>query len=560
LRGASNMLRELHLKNIGGISRASLKFKGSFTVITGESGAGKSSLIRGLELIAGKRSQSSFIKAGKEEAQIEAVFYIGNTDDHELNEIIGEEDCLFLKRVLSANGRTKSFIQNRLTPLSYLNAIMQKIMGIQSQFSQLELLDPKKQLDLLDGAGDVSLLEIKDKLADIYTEAVKKEKEFLQIVRKQESIKKKFEALKEIIEDARYLNLTPESERAWEEQLKKIQDQKKYLTKIQETLDRLTGGQADLGLIQEVAHIFSEVREGLHEFLASDKERLREEEEHVLGCLENLEKSCLSVLRKYSIQDLDKELVLIERSLGKLRKVKRATGCKTTEEVIEFLKEMDSGLQWLEKSKSYVLQLKNVNTENRKEISKMALKLREARQKAAILLGEKVNNILKDLAMEDFTLAISLIPIPKVKQNGADTVSFILKKGEELQGPVSKIASGGELSRLLLALQIAASDKMLPKVLVYDEVEAGLGGKAARLAGIKLKELSSKCQVILVTHEASIAALADQHFLVNKEGDNTVIKEVVGEERVLELARMLAGNEDAPEAIEHAKALVMNTP
>jgi len=552
------MLRELHLKNIGGISRASLALKGSFVVITGESGAGKSSLIRALELVAGKRAQSTFIKAGKDEAHIEAVFHVTNTDDDELLEIMGEDEFLFVKRTLSINGRTKTYIQNKLSPLSYLNTIMEKIMGIQSQFSQLALLDPQKQLNLLDGAGGEDLLAIKNKLADIYAEAVKKEKELIQLLKRQESIKKKFEESREIIEEARSLNLNPQSEKLWEEQLIKIQAKRKHLSKIQETLDRLTGGQADLGLIQEVAHLFIEAREGLLEFAVADEETIRKNEEIVLESLEKLEKLCMAVVKKHSTHDLDKELAFMEKSLGTLRKVKRATGCKTAEEVIEFIKEMDSNLKWLQNSKNLILQLKSTNMENRREISKIALELREARQKAALLLEDRVNRILKDLAMEDFEFAVSLSPTSKVKQNGADVVSFVLKKGEELQGPVSKIASGGELSRLLLALQIAASDKMLPKVLVYDEVEAGLGGKAARLAGIKLRELSSKCQVILVTHEASIAALADQHFLVCKDGDDTIVKEVTGEERILEVARMLAGNEDAPEAIEHAKALVTN--
>jgi len=550
------MLRELHLKNIGGISRASLMLKGSFAVITGESGAGKSSLIRALELVAGKRAQVAFIKAGREEAQIEAVFHVANTDDDEIHEIMGEEEFLFVKRTLSANGRTKTYIQNKLSPLSYVNTIMQKIMGIQSQFSQLELLDPQKQLNLLDGAGGEELLAIKNKLTDIYTEAVKKEKELIGLLKRQESIKKKFEESREIIEDARSLNLNPQSEKLWEEQLIKIQEKRKHLSKIQEALDRLTGGQADLGLIQEVAHLFSEAQDGLLEFSVVDEETIRKDEESVLEGLEKLEKSCMSVVKNHSANDLDKELAFIEKSLGTLKRVKRATGCKTVEEVIEFINEMDSNLKWLQNSKNLILQLKNTNMENRREISRIALELREARQKAALLLENRVNKILKDLAMEDFDFAVSLSPTNKVKQNGADVVSFVVRKGQELQGPVSKIASGGELSRLLLALQIAASDKMLPQVLVYDEVEAGLGGKAARLAGIKLKELSSKCQVILVTHEASIAALADQHFLVYKEGDDTIVKEVTGEERILELARMLAGNEEAPEAIEHAKALV----
>jgi len=554
------MLKEVYINNIGGISKASLTFKGSFSVITGESGAGKSSLIRALELVAGKRAQATFIKSGKEEAQIEAIFSVDGIEDGELfSELTGEDEFLFVKRTLSANGRTRSYIQHRLTPLSYISTIMQKIMGIQSQFSQLELLDPQRQLELLDGAGGKDLLEIREKLNRIFTKAIKKEKELAQLIKKRDAINKKLDVVKEIIEDARLLDLTPESEKLWEDRLKEIQSTKKHLFKIQEALDKLTGGQADLGFIQEIACLFDGTKEGLVALTAIDEEALKKDEEAVLEGLERLEKSCIAAIRKYEIKELDEDLMRTEKNLGTLRKIKRATGCKTVEEVIKFIKEIDDNLKWLEDSKNTLQKLKIQNMENRKEISKIALELREARRKAALSLEEKVNQILRDLAMEDFRFVVSLEPTNKVKFNGADVVSFMLKKGDDLQGAVSKIASGGELSRLLLALQIAASDKMLPQVLVYDEVEAGLGGKAARLAGNKLKELSSKCQVILVTHEASIAALADQHFLVNRDGDNTIIKELTGEERVQELARMLAGDEDAPEAIEHARSLVMGT-
>jgi DNA repair protein RecN (Recombination protein N) len=135
-------------------------------------------------------------------------------------------------------------------------------------------------------------------------------------------------------------------------------------------------------------------------------------------------------------------------------------------------------------------------------------------------------------------------------------VEFYLSDGASLKDAVAKVASGGELSRILLALQCASPRELLPPVLVFDEVEAGLGGKAAMLSGYKLRELSADCQVILVTHEASIAALADQHFKVERTKDVTSVVEVSGEERVVEIARMLAGDHEAPEALVHARSLV----
>jgi DNA repair protein RecN (Recombination protein N) len=198
--------------------------------------------------------------------------------------------------------------------------------------------------------------------------------------------------------------------------------------------------------------------------------------------------------------------------------------------------------------------------ELRRLASQLALVIREARKNAAETLEARVNALLGDLAMEETGFSIRFTELPKLRRDGADGVEFSLctNKGAANQrsGRVEKIASGGELSRLLLALQLSLPDEWLPPTLVFDEVEAGLGGKAAVLSGLKLKELSRKCQVILVTHEASIAALGDNHYVVRKKDGEARAESVDGEVRVREVARMLSGDPDLPEAQEHARRLL----
>ena len=164
--------------------------------------------------------------------------------------------------------------------------------------------------------------------------------------------------------------------------------------------------------------------------------------------------------------------------------------------------------------------------------------------------------------MDGAGFSISFIELPKLRRDGADGVEFTLftNKGSPTErcGRVEKIASGGELSRLLLALQLSLPDEWLPPTLVLDEVEAVLGGKAAVLSGLKLKELSRRCQVILVTHEASIAALGDRHYVIRKEDGEPRAASVDGEERVREIARMLSGDPSLPEAQEHARRLLQS--
>ena len=157
--------------------------------------------------------------------------------------------------------------------------------------------------------------------------------------------------------------------------------------------------------------------------------------------------------------------------------------------------------------------------------------------------------------MGGITFGISFTGLQKLRRDGADDVEFILTDGSR-SGAVGKIASGGELSRLLLALQLSLPDEWLPPTIIFDEVEAGLGGRAAVLSGLQLKELSRRCQVILVTHEASIAALGDSHVLIQRVNGESAMKEIDGEERVREIARMLSGSPDMSEAQDHARMLL----
>ena len=184
--------------------------------------------------------------------------------------------------------------------------------------------------------------------------------------------------------------------------------------------------------------------------------------------------------------------------------------------------------------------------------------IRKYRYEAGNILSSRVNNLLNELGMSEIKFDIKFTGLQKLKHNGADEAEFILTDGTR-SGSVDKIASGGELSRLLLALQLSLPDELLTPTLVFDEVEAGLGGRAAVLTGMQLKKLSERCQVILITHEASIAALGDVHFLIQRENNESLVKKISGFERIKEIARMLSGSPELAEAQEHARILLQNS-
>jgi DNA repair protein RecN (Recombination protein N) len=188
-------------------------------------------------------------------------------------------------------------------------------------------------------------------------------------------------------------------------------------------------------------------------------------------------------------------------------------------------------------------------------VAACAKDLRLMRTRAAEDFGARVNRHLRDLGMDDAVFSADVNRFDRVRATGAEGVSFMLSQKSGAPSPVGKVASGGELSRILIAIQASMEQSFLPASLVFDEVEAGLGGRTALLAGKKLRELSRGCRTILITHEATIAAMADQHFVVERRSDLTEVRDVEGDERVAEIARMLAGSESR-EAMDHARSLL----
>ncbi|MBQ9418770.1 MAG: DNA recombination protein RecN, partial [Synergistaceae bacterium] len=245
----------------------------------------------------------------------------------------------------------------------------------------------------------------------------------------------------------------------------------------------------------------------------------------------------------------------IETRLGALRRLKRISNITDENELMNYCGEIYENLEWLETSYKDLEILQARSLDEKKKANALAMEIRKARHTAADKLEARVNELLGELAMTGITFRINFIGLQKLKRDGADGIEFLLSDGSR-EGKVDKIASGGELSRLLLALQLSLPVEWLPPTIIFDEVEAGLGGRAAVLSGMQLKKLSRKCQVILVTHEASIAALGDSHILIQRTAGETLMKNIDGDERVKELARMLSGSPDMTEALEHAKKLM----
>lgn len=545
------MLEQLTLWNVGGIKHCRLDFCEGFIVITGESGAGKSSIVRALELAAGKRAQIGLIRAGEEEASSEVLFST-DLDFPDLDPTLRPtEGAFFAKRTLSKNGRGRAILQGQQVPLALYTTATKRLMHIQSQFAQMELLDTHRQLEMIDSCGGEKLQSLLKELRAVFEEARLKERELQDISSRRSEIERLYANATEIVPLVNKVNPQAGLEASLEYEISALSKKLTAKNKAFQNLDRLTGGLSNLGLLDELKNACHALTEALPEEISNEYTRLLQEGIQAFNdAIGTAQKAIGS-----SPAALAEELELLEHRLGSIRKLRRMTGTKTEEELLTYCQGALDGLAWLENSYELLEKTTTEAKELRRKASSLALDIRRERKQAASVLERKVNILFQDLAMDGIGFSIRFTELSKLRRDGADAVEFTLFT-DKREGRVDKIASGGELSRLLLALQLSLPDEWLPSTLVFDEVEAGLGGKAAVLSGLKLQELSQKCQVILVTHEASIAALGAEHYMVCKNHGESCIIRLEEEDRIGELARMLSGHPDLPEAREHARRLL----
>ncbi len=523
------MIEKLYIENIGGIHGAELTFSRGLNVITGESGAGKSSIVRSLELLAGTRGGVKFIRAGEDSGRVEARF-----SGHSV-----------MREVLSS-GRSRARVDGGVVGLNECAQFVNGLVRIQSQFAQMELLNPERQLAMLDAClpEDVRTEKFRE-FHKIFDAARKSSGDLRAMKKRRAEIERRYSNAREIFSLVK--TAQPESglELRLENQLADITHRIAARERARNSLDALTGGMSERGLLEKVRACF----ENLGEFMTDDIDGVN-------SAMDALNDAVKGLAGELGDDESDSALLEeTENRLGALRRLKRLCNISDENELMNFCAEIYSNLDWLEGSYTELEELSARSLEERKKANALAMEIRHERQEAAKILTQRVNAVLGELAMQGIEFGIGLTGLQKLSRNGADSVEFTLSDGVR-SGRVEKIASGGELSRLLLALQLSLPDEWLPPTIVFDEVEAGLGGRAAVLSGLQLKELSRKCQVILVTHEASIAALGDEHILIQRAEGETCTRGIAGEERVREIARMLSGSPDMSEAQEHAKILL----
>ena len=536
------MIERLEVRGMGGIDKAELDFSGRFIVITGESGAGKSSLVRAFEFISGKRAQSSFIHAGRAEAEITALW----------NKAGSSGEQIVTRRSLSRSGKGRCWIGEALATAGALASFSAPMIEIQSQFAQLNLLEGSRQLEMVDQCGGPELISCRNLLAELFPSMLATEKEIIELKKRRTAVEAKLEGAPERVRRIKSLALYPNCESDWNEEKESIERSLAEAGRFEKVTDLMRGGEAEDDLLDRLTVILRELYAIAPPELAARWSKLGEEG---MSCLQELFTSARGEMSAVSRDELEAMYEKLELKTGLLRKLKRETGRSDAESLAAYIDEVELDEKWLGESASDLERKNSLSSRLRSEVASCARNLRGMRELAAVNFESRVNRHLNDLAMDDIGFLTSLNKLDKVRSSGAESVTFMLSQKSLPPNPVARVASGGELSRILIAIQASIEPDRLPGTLVFDEVEAGLGGRTALLAGEKLKEISENCRTILITHEATIAAMADQHFVVTRTGDETEIREISGDSRAREIARMLAGSESR-EAMEHARSLL----
>lgn len=542
------MLHELVVENYAVVERARIRFHAGFNLLTGETGSGKSIVVGALGLLFGGRASTDVIRAGAASARVSGIF-----DAPQLPESFGieaEDGELILEREVQSTGKSRAFVNGRPMAASTLRELAPLLGDIHGQHDRQELFEESTQRELLDAFGALD----RSKVAAAFEDLRAVEAELRDLERAEQ-------------ERLRMSDL-------WTFQKKEI-DLASPSAGEDGALEREKKLLANVTRLSAAAEeAYTALQESPESALASLRIAVKRTEElaRIDGSLaETLEairsaeialNDCAYTLRDYlgRLEADPARLEEVESRLAALDKLKRKYGT-TLDEVLAYRAQVAESLAQAETAEDRVRELRTKRDTLAAEYAKYASELTQERRGAAKKLEKKVEAELRPLAMEGTRLQIAIIEAPP-SAHGSDRVTFLVSPnaGEEPR-PMEKVLSGGELSRLALALKcVATSPQSKGSTLVFDEVDAGIGGAVAEAVGKRLKRIAADHQVLCVTHLAQIAAFGDHHYVVEKRESRgrtiAEVEELTREQRVKELGRMLAGDRLTPEVLKHAEQLI----
>lgn len=533
------MINILHIKNIGIIDELTINLNSGFNVLTGETGAGKTLIIDSLNIISGGRFSKEMIRKGEEYSFVEAQIF---------NE--KSEENIIVSREINLKGRNICKINGRLVTVAELKEFMSKKIDIHGQNDNLNLLDTNNQIEYLDNFSDEEIHELKDNYRSLYEKYLYVKNELNSNYGDEKEKQRKLDLLRYQVNEIEEANLKVREEEELENENKLINNSEKIYNNLYKTNELIENS--------AIESISTAVR---------NMEKIEEYSKEY----ENISKALKSVY--YDLQEINRDLqdsnndiyfdenkkIEIAERLDLIYTLKRKYG-NNIQEILEYKIELEKEIQQIEGLEDYINKLNTQKQELEIKMKKIAEELNIIRNKNAVKLSKGINKELKDLEManSEFNVEVKYLE-NEFNKNGLNSVEFKIRTniGEDMKS-LAKVASGGENSRIMLAIKTVLADVDKTETLVFDEIDTGISGLAADKVGEKLKIISNKHQVLIVTHLANIAAKGDYNYYIHKEVEENKTKtkiDLLNEEQTLKEVARIASGKVTKETIEHAKIL-----
>lgn len=550
------MLRELRIENLAIIDKLELEFQDKLIALTGETGAGKSIILTGINLLIGEKTNMEMLRDGADYLLAEGVFDANENQVEELHEmgIDVENNEIIVQRRMESNGRGKAFVNGRRVPMSNLKEIMGTLVDIVGQHSHQMLLHRGNHIKLIDRFLNKDEHLIKDQLGDIVSNYEEVHRLLIQLSETRNNIKEKKDLYEYQLTEIEEVNLSKNEDEELEDEYKILFNAGKITEKLKNSYYSISDGEVN---VTSLLHSVKKNMESLSQY-GKDYEAIFEKVEKIYYEVEDLTYNIENIQDNMDVDEY--RLNAVVDRLDKINNLKKKYG-EDISEILGYRDKIKNELDLLDESDFEEKKLNKKIQDLLKKYKEIAGKLSAVRKTKAKLIEEHLTSELIYLNMKDARFKVDFKIDEKISRSGMDIVEFMIAPnlGQEMK-PLAKVVSGGEMSRIMLALKVIFSAVDNVPILVFDEIDTGVGGETVRKIADKLYDIGENAQIICITHSPAIAAKASQQFYIKKKNIQgktiATVKNLNPEERIDEIARMLAGDQVSDSVKNHAKELL----
>ena len=557
------MLLELSIRNFAIIESQTLSLDKGLTVLTGETGAGKSIIIDAVQLLAGGRGSSEFIRHGEEKAELEGLFQLPNSSHPAIEKakefgIEAEENTIIIRRDMYTSGKSICRINGKMVTISTLREVGRKLIDIHGQHEHQELMDPDFHLPILDQFGEQDIKQSLTEYRKLYKQYNETRQQMKKLSENEQQMAHRLDLIQFQFDEIQKAELELDEEERLVEEKQKLSNFEKIHQSLHNSYLSLNN---ENGGLDWVGNAMTDL-EGIENL----DDHYKELSESVKNAFYILEDATSSIRSQLDLLEYDPErLHVIDDRLNEINHLKRKYG-KTIKEILEYSATIEEEIDTILNRETHLEKLKDQLSALEKEVILEGQNLSELRHKYAHLLTEAIHRELKELYMDKAVFEVyfhhsGTDHSEHIGENGMDEVEFYISAnpGEPVK-PLSKTASGGELSRIMLAIKNIFSQHQGITSIIFDEVDTGVSGRVAQAIAEKIYRVSEDSQVLCISHLPQVAAMADIHLFISKEitdgRTKTNVTPLEKQERVIEIGRMISGKELTALTEEHVKEML----